>query len=51
MDEQTCSECGKTLPLSEYQMTRWGARFTICRECVNARRKETIMRTAKRKLL
>lgn len=51
MDEQTCSECGRTLPLNEYQLTRWGNRFKICRECVAAHRKETIYENRQKKAI
>lgn len=32
-------------------MTRWGARFKICRECVNARRKETMYENRQKKAI
>lgn len=35
---KTCKECGKELPLTSFQRSRWGGLFDICRDCVEAKR-------------
>ena len=44
-----CKSCGRTLPISEYRITRWGTPGNTCKTCVNSARKEN--RENKRKAL
>ena len=41
MEAKTCKTCGRELPSSNFKMTRWGNRASICNECLKEKRAET----------
>lgn len=40
MEAKTCKTCGRELPSSNFKMTRWGNRASICNECLKEKRAE-----------
>lgn len=41
METKTCKECGRELALSEFRLTRGGARCSVCNGCANDKRAQT----------
>ena len=40
--EKTCKICGRTLPETEFKMTRWGVRAGVCNKCATDKRVLTL---------
>ena len=41
METKICKDCGRELALSEFRLTRGGARCSVCNGCANDKRAQT----------
>lgn len=46
METMVCKDCGRELPISKFNVGRWG-RLAVCKECCAKRRKEKKEKRAK----
>lgn len=40
-ETKVCRQCGKLLPLSGFQSTRWGGKTEVCNACIAEKRADT----------
>lgn len=41
METRTCINCGRELPVTNFRLSKGGARVATCNECINEKRAET----------